>query len=71
MTVRSYAVTGMTCDHCVRAVSDEIRALDGVSDVSVDLDAGGTSTVSVTSAQPLSDADVAAALDEAGEYRLV
>jgi hypothetical protein len=42
-----------------------------VSDVSVDLDAGGTSTVSVTSAQPLSDADVAAALDEAGEYRLV
>jgi copper chaperone CopZ len=71
MTVRSYAVTGMTCDHCVHAVSDEIRALDGVSDVSVDLDAGGTSTVSVTSAQPLSDADVAAALDEAGEYRLV
>jgi copper chaperone CopZ len=71
MTVRSYAVTGMTCDHCVHAVSDEIRALDGVSDVSVDLDAGGTSTVSVTSAHPLSDADVAAALDEAGEYRLV
>jgi copper chaperone CopZ len=70
MTVRSYAVTGMTCDHCVHAVSEEIRALDGVSDVSVDLDAVGTSTVSVTSAHPLSDADVAAALDEAGDYRL-
>jgi len=70
MTVRSYAVTGMTCDHCVHAVTEEIGALDGVSDVTVDLDAGGTSSVHVTSDQPLSDIDIAAALDEAGEYQL-
>jgi copper chaperone CopZ len=70
MTVRSYAVTGMTCDHCVHAVTSEIGALDGVTDVAVDLNAGGTSSVQVTSDEPLSDADVAAALDEAGEYQL-
>jgi copper chaperone len=70
MTVRSYPVTGLTCDHCVHAVSEEIGALDGVDEVTVDLDAGATSTVHVTSPQPLSDDDIAAALDEAGDYRL-
>ena len=70
MTVRTYSVTGMTCEHCVRAVSEELGALAGVTDVAVDLDAGGTSTVHVTSAEPIDDADVAAALDEAGEYQL-
>jgi copper chaperone CopZ len=70
MAVSSYAVTGMTCEHCVHAVSEEIGALAGVTDVAVDLDAGGTSTVRVTSDQPLSDADIEAALDEAGDYQL-
>jgi copper chaperone CopZ len=70
MVVRSYAVTGMTCDHCVRAVSEEIGALAGVTDIAIELDAGGTSSVRVTSDEPLRDADVAAALDEAGDYRL-
>lgn len=59
-------VAGMTCHHCVNAVTDELKALDGVSDVAVDLVAGGTSTVTVTSAAPLDDAAVAAAVDEAG-----
>lgn len=70
MTVRTYAVTGMTCDHCVHAVSEEIGALDGVTNVTVDLNAGGTSTVQVTSDQPPSDTDIAKALDEAGDYQL-
>jgi copper chaperone CopZ len=70
MTVRTYAVTGLTCDHCVHAVSEEIGALDGVSDVAVDLNAGGTSAVHVTSEEPLTDDAVAAALDEAGDYQL-
>ena len=39
-------------------------------DVTVDLVAGGTSTVTVTSVQPVQDAQVAAALDEAGDYHL-
>ena len=60
----------MTCGHCAHAVSEEIGALDGVTDVAVQLDAAGTSTVVVTSAAPLDDEAVAAALDEAGDYRL-
>jgi copper chaperone len=70
MTVQSYSVTGMTCGHCVHAVSSEIGALPGVTDVAVELDAGGTSTVQVTSDAPLTEEQVAAALDEAGDYRL-
>jgi copper chaperone len=70
MTVHSYPVTGMTCEHCVRAVRTEIGALPGVTDVTVNLAAGGTSTVQVTSDGPLTDDQVAAALDEAGDYRL-
>ncbi len=62
----SYPVTGMTCGHCVRAVKDEISALPGVTEVEVGLVSGGTSTVVVTSAAPLSREQVAAAVDEAG-----
>ena len=70
MTTRAYRVTGMTCGHCASAVTEELSALDGVSAVEVELQAGGTSTVQVTSGQPLADDQVAAALDEAGDYRL-
>ena len=65
-----YEVSGMTCAHCVQAVTAEVAALDGVRDVSVGLVAGGTSTVTVTSDAELSDDAVAAAVDEAG-YDLV
>jgi len=70
MTTETYSVTGMTCGHCENAVASELKALDGVSDVSVDLVAGGQSAVTVTSAQPLDETQVAAALDEAGDYQL-
>jgi copper chaperone len=70
MTATIYRVTGMTCEHCARAVSAELRALDGVSDVAVELVPGGASAVTVTSEAPLAAAAVAAALDEAGAYRL-
>ncbi|HSJ19446.1 MAG TPA: heavy-metal-associated domain-containing protein [Nocardioidaceae bacterium] len=70
MTTQTYSVTGMTCGHCAGAVTDEIKALDGVSEVQVDLVAGGTSTVTVTSAAPLDEAAVAEALAEAGDYEL-
>jgi copper chaperone CopZ len=66
----TYAVTGLTCEHCVKAVTEEISALDGVREVQVDLVAGGTSTVNVTSEAALSEQAVAEALDEAGEYEL-
>ncbi len=70
MATQTYSVTGMTCDHCVHAVTSELQELDGVQDVTVGLEAGGTSTVTVTSAEPLEDAKVAEALDEAGDYQL-
>jgi copper chaperone CopZ len=56
----------MTCHHCVRAVKDEVGGLDGVSAVEVDLVEGGVSTVTVTSAAPLPDEEVATAIGEAG-----
>ncbi len=65
-TITTVRVAGMTCSHCVGAVTDELETLDGVRDVTVDLVAGGTSTVSVTSAQPLDGTAVRAAVDEAG-----
>ena len=71
MTTNTYAVTGMTCGHCASAVTSELKSVDGVSDVTVDLVAGGSSSVTVTSTQTLDQAQVAAALDEAGDYQLV
>ena len=66
MVTQTYSVSGMTCQHCVSSVESELRAVRGVTDVSVDLVAGGTSHVTVTSDQPLTRDDVAAAVDEAG-----
>ena len=66
----TYGVTGMTCEHCVRAVTDELTALRGVRDVAVDLVAGGTSTVRVLSDAPLAESTIRDAVDEAG-YTLV
>lgn len=70
MNTQTFSVTGMTCGHCAGAVTSELKALDGVSEVDVDLVAGGTSTVTVTSQAPLDEATVAEALDEAGDYKL-
>jgi copper chaperone len=66
MTTATYTVSGMTCEHCVRAINDELSALAGVTAVEIDLVPGGMSTVTVTSDQPLPDAQVADAVDEAG-----
>jgi copper chaperone CopZ len=65
-TTAVYRVSGMTCGHCVSAVTSEVRAIDGVRDVSVDL---ATGDVTVSSDRPLDRAAVAAAVDEAG-YQL-
>ena len=63
MTSVTYRVSGMTCEHCVSAVSGELRALDSVSDVTVGLVPGGASAVTVTSDGPLALQVVADALD--------
>jgi copper chaperone CopZ len=70
MTSATYQVTWMTCEHCVHAVTGELKNIDGVSDVTVDLVPGGVSAVTVASDAPLTTRAVAAALDEAGDYQL-
>jgi len=70
MSTTSYKVTGMSCEHCVNAVTSELRGLDGVAAVAVELVPNGVSLVTVSSAQPLADDAVSAALDEAGGYRI-
>ncbi len=66
----TYAVAGMTCEHCVHAVTGELTSLGGVCEVQVELAPGGESKVTVTSEVPLPEQAVSAALDEAGDYRL-
>ncbi|WP_017936605.1 heavy-metal-associated domain-containing protein [Nocardioides sp. Iso805N] len=56
-------VEGMTCQHCVASVTEEVSALPGVVEVAVDL---ATGELSVTSDVPLERADVAEAVTEAG-----
>lgn len=70
MTTTDFAVTGLTCGHCVAAVTEELTALDGVTAVTVDLHPEAVSTVSVTADPAVSDDQVAAALEEAGDYVL-
>jgi len=67
MSTTTWTVTGMTCSHCVKAVTEEISAIPGVSDVAVELETGLVTVVAET--DPTADA-VAAAVDEAG-YTLV
>ncbi len=63
MTTSTYTVVGMTCEHCVRAVTEEVGALEGVTGVEVDLASG---LVTVSSTTPVEDAVVAEAVAEAG-----
>jgi copper chaperone CopZ len=63
---RDVLVQGMTCDHCVRAVSTELGSLDGVDRVTVALNPGGASRVSFRAPADLADATVRAAIEEAG-----
>jgi copper chaperone len=70
MTTATYHVTGLTCEHCVRAVTTELESVAGVAAVAVTLVPGGRSAVLVTSDAPLSAEAVEEALLEAGDYRL-
>ena len=71
MSTQTFPVTGLTCGHCVGAVTSELTVLAGVTDVQIDLVVDGTSTLRVTADNALTDDEVAVALDEAGEYKLV
>ncbi|WP_068273661.1 heavy-metal-associated domain-containing protein [Aldersonia kunmingensis] len=63
MSTSTFTVTGMTCGHCVSAVREEVGNIAGVETVDVDLESG---RLVIESGTPLADADVIAAVDEAG-----
>ncbi|GGP74528.1 heavy-metal-associated domain-containing protein [Saccharothrix coeruleofusca] len=67
MSESVFTVSGMTCGHCVSSVTEEISRIDGVQNVAVELDSG---KVAITSALPVAEDDVRAAVTEAG-YTLV
>lgn len=66
MSTQSFTVTGMTCGHCVASVKEEVSEVAGVQEVDVVLETG---QVTVTSAEPLDESAVRAAVEEAG-YQL-
>lgn len=59
-------VSGMTCEHCVASVTEEVGEIDGVTAVAVDL---GSGRVTITSERPIEAEAIAAAIDGAG-YQL-
>lgn len=63
MASQTFKVSGMTCSHCVQAVSGELHKLDGVTGVDIDLPSG---LVSVTSDRDIAPEAFEAAVDEAG-----
>jgi copper chaperone len=67
MTTTTYAVKGMTCEHCVRAVTAELSQVAGVTGVEIDL---ATGRATITSEGPVDESAVRAAVDEAG-YEIV
>ncbi|MER1996601.1 MAG: heavy-metal-associated domain-containing protein [Arthrobacter sp.] len=60
------SISGMTCGHCVASVTEELSAVEGVTDVRVDLVADGVSTAVVTSAEPIAPELLGEAVAEAG-----
>jgi copper chaperone CopZ len=66
MGTTTVLVSGMTCEHCVKAVTRELAALDGVQGVAIDLVTDGTSAVTITSRTTLDAEVVRQAVDEAG-----
>ena len=65
-TIARYRVTGMTCEQCVAAVTEEVGRLAGVRSVQVELRPGDVSVVTVASEAPLLPEAVRDAIDEAG-----
>ena len=63
MSTANYTDTGMTCGHCVSAVTEEVSQVPGVTAVDVDLESGG---LTVTGEASVDEAAVRAAVEEAG-----
>lgn len=67
MTTTQFQVTGMTCGHCEMSVREEVQEVHGVESVEVSHQSG---RLTVISAEPVNEAAVVAAVEEAG-YQVV
>ena len=65
-TTQTFTVTGMTCGHCVASVTEEVQEIPGIEEVDVVLETGA---LTITSSEPVDDAAVRTAVEEAG-YQL-
>ena len=65
--ITNYKITGMTCGHCVNAVTEEVSEIDGVTSVDVQLEGG---KMAVTSEAEIDFEAIKAAVDEAGDYQV-
>ncbi|WP_416447024.1 heavy-metal-associated domain-containing protein [Leucobacter sp. HNU] len=63
MRTNEYKVTGMTCGHCEKSVREEVERIAAVEAVEV---SALTGRLVVTSAGEVADAEVIAAVEEAG-----
>lgn len=64
--MQTFLVTGMTCEHCVASVTEELSLIEGVQSVEVSLAVGAASTVTVQSATPITVDAARTAIAEAG-----
>ena len=65
-TTQTYTVTGMTCGHCVASVTEEVQEIRGVEKIDIVLETG---SLTITSDEPVDDAAVKTAVEDAG-YQL-
>lgn len=65
-TITTIMVPGMTCGHCIAAVTKEVEAVAGVKHLSIELHKGAESEVSILSDAPISNDVLTEAIDEAG-----
>ena len=63
MSTNEYQVTGMTCGHCEMSVREEVGTVPGVQEIEVSFETG---KLVVTASEPVDDAAVLTAVDEAG-----
>ncbi len=66
MSTTTVSISGMTCGHCVDSVTEELKSINGVQNVTVDLNKGGISTATVTSEGDLDSEQIGEAVAEAG-----
>ncbi len=67
-TLITVQLTGLSCQNCVRHITEELTPLPQVESVNIDLVSGGTSTLIIKADSSLSNAEIMQAIDEAGTY---